>query len=109
MAATAARAASQTAPTSRSSTPASMPVGRAVSGKARHENFTVASLLLPPAQRRGLLGIYRFARLVDDAGDEAPGDRRLLLDWLEADVERMFSGRPIHPELRRLAPSTRRF
>jgi len=77
--------------------------------KASAENFTVASLLLPPSQRRALLGIYGFARLVDDAGDEAPGDRKALLDWIEDDVGRMFASRPIHPLLRRLAPSAREF
>jgi len=73
--------------------------------KASAENFTVASLLLPPPKRRALLGIYGFARLVDDAGDEAAGDRNALLDWLEADVGRMFDGVAIHPLLRRLAPA----
>jgi squalene synthase HpnC len=89
--------------------PAAMPATAAVTAKAGRENFTVASLLLPPAQRRALLGVYGFARLVDDIGDEAPGNRHALLDWLEADLGRMFDGDPIHPLLRRLAPSARRF
>ncbi|MBA3717188.1 MAG: squalene synthase HpnC [Actinobacteria bacterium] len=75
--------------------------------KAQAENFTVASLLLTRAQRRALLGIYGFARLVDDAGDEASGDREAMLEWIEDDVGRMLSGEPIHPLLRRLAPAAR--
>ena len=75
--------------------------------KAQAENFTVASLLLRRGQRRALLGIYGFARLVDDIGDETTGDRQAMLDWLEDDVERMLTGEPIHPLLRRLAPSAR--
>jgi squalene synthase HpnC len=75
--------------------------------KASAENFTVASLLLPRSKRRALLGIYGFARLVDDAGDEAAGDRAALLDWLEEDVNRMFDSVAIHPLVRRLAPAVR--
>jgi squalene synthase HpnC len=89
--------------------PAEIPTRREVMPKAGAENFTVASLLLPPSQRRALLAIYGFARLVDDAGDEAPGNRLALLDWIEDDVTRMFSGKPIHPLLRRLAPAAREY
>jgi squalene synthase HpnC len=108
MAATRTAAASTTIPR-RNSRPPEVPTRAEVMPKAGTENFTVASLLLPPSQRRALLGIYGFARLVDDAGDEAPGNRPALLDWLEEDVERMFAGEPIHPLLRRLAPSARRY
>jgi squalene synthase HpnC len=89
--------------------PAEIPTRAEVMPKAGAENFTVASLLLPPSQRRALLGIYGFARLVDDAGDEAPGNRLALLDWLEDDVNRMFAGEPIHPLLRRVAPAAREY
>jgi squalene synthase HpnC len=93
--------------TTSSSSPVGVPTRREVTPKAAAENFTVASLLLPRRQRRALLGIYGFARLVDDIGDEATGDREAMLDWLEADVERMLSGTAIHPLLRRLAPAAR--
>ena len=43
--------------------------------QARDENFPVALWLLGRRTRRQLLAIYGFARLVDDIGDEAPGDR----------------------------------
>jgi squalene synthase HpnC len=87
--------------------PSGVPTRSEVMPKAQAENFTVASLLLSRAQRRALLGIYGFARLVDDIGDETSGDRGAMLDWLEDDVDRMFTGEPIHPLLRRLAPSAR--
>ena len=86
---------------------AGAPTRAEVMPKASAENFTVATLLLPTSKRRSMLGIYGFARLVDDAGDEAAGDRTALLDWLEADVGRMFDGVAIHPLLRRLAPAVR--
>ncbi len=104
--ATRAAAPTQTAPKISGPT-MGMPGTTAVTAKAAHENFPVASLLLPPSLRRPLLGIYGFARLTDDIGDEAEGDRSALLDWLESDVGRMYDGEPIHPLLRRLAPSVR--
>jgi squalene synthase HpnC len=105
MAATRIAGASST--TSSAPPPSGVPTRAEVMPKAQAENFTVASLLLSRPQRRALLGIYGFARLVDDIGDETTGDRDAMLDWLEDDVGRMFAGRPIHPLLRRLAPSAR--
>ena len=97
-----------TGSTTTSAPPQSGVPGRTdVMPQAKAENFTVASLLLAPRERRALLGIYGFARLVDDIGDETTGDREAMLDWLEDDVGRMFTGKPIHPLLRRLAPSAR--
>lgn len=87
---------------------ASVPTAEQVMGQAAHENFPVASLLLGPATRRHLLAVYGFARLVDDLGDEAAGDRGSLLDWLEAEVDAVYAGaRPSHPLMRRLAASVR--
>jgi squalene synthase HpnC len=79
----------------------------AVLAQAKHENFPVALHLLPRRTRERLEAVYGFARLVDDAGDVATGDRVRLLDWLEADLERAFSGEPEHPLLRRLTPLAR--
>jgi squalene synthase HpnC len=73
--------------------------------QARAENFPVALRLLPREIRRHLLAIYGFARLADDLGDEAPGDRLAQLDWLEADLDRAYAGNPEHPLLQRLAPT----
>ena len=101
------RIAGTTSTTSSAPPPSALPTRAEVMPQAQAENFTVASLLLSRPQRRALLGIYGFARLVDDIGDETAGDREAMLDWLEDDVGRMFAGEPIHPLLRRLAPSAR--
>lgn len=74
--------------------------------QAGSENFPVALGILGPRRRQHLLAIYGFARLVDDAGDEASGDRVALLDAIEADLERIYApARPEHPVLRTLAPT----
>ncbi|MGW3136457.1 squalene synthase HpnC [Streptomyces sp. NPDC001139] len=93
--------------------------------KAAGENFPVAPFFLPRDWRDDLMAVYGFARLVDDIGDGdlAPGgadarllgvsaadaeDRLLLLDAFEADLDRVFSGEPRHPLLRRLQRTVRR-
>lgn len=48
--------------------------------------------------------IYGFARLADDLGDEAPGDRLAHLDALEAELDRALSGQARHELMRRLEP-----
>jgi squalene synthase HpnC len=78
-----------------------------VLAKARSENFPVALRVLPAALRRRLETIYGFARLVDDAGDEAGGDRLALLDELEADLQRAFAGEARHPLLQRVTAFVR--
>ena len=42
--------------------------------------------------RDSLLAIYGFARLVDEVGDEVAGDRLALLDWLDAELDRIYAG-----------------
>lgn len=81
----------------------------AVMARASGENFPVASRLLPRDTRRHLLAVYGFARLVDDIGDEAEGDRSRLLGWLEGEVEHLYRGEPTHPLMQRLASTVRRF
>jgi squalene synthase HpnC len=82
---------------------ASLPGAAAVMGQASEENFPVASLVLPRRVRSHLLAIYGFARLVDDVGDEVSGDRLGLLDGIEADLERLWSGdAPRQPLIARL-------
>ena len=54
---------------------------------ARRENFPVVSLLAPRWARPHLRAIYGFARLVDNLGDEAEGDRGALLDELERELD----------------------
>jgi phytoene synthase len=55
--------------------------------RSHYENFPVASLLVPRAQRRHVAAVYAFARAADDFADEGsrPIEQRLrLLDgWLE--------------------------
>jgi squalene synthase HpnC len=83
---------------------ASTPSHGAIMAQAKDENFPVASRFLPARQRRQLLAIYGVARLIDDVGDEAPGDRGELLDWLDAELDRVSAGRaPEHPAMRALA------
>ena len=89
------------------SDPGDAPLAAAVLAKARAENFPVALRLLARAARRDLLALYGFARLVDDLGDEAHGDRLAALDALEADLDRAFRGAARHPLLRRLEPVLR--
>jgi squalene synthase HpnC len=86
-------------------TPAASPDPASVMAQARHENFPVASVLLPRRMRSHLMAVYGYARLVDDAGDEAQGDRLALLDEIEADLERVWSGQPQNPLIARLQPT----
>lgn len=79
----------------------------AVMAQARHENFPVAVRLLPTAVRRHLLSLYGFARLADDIGDEAPGNRLAQLDWLAAELRRAVAGDSSHPLLRPVGVSIR--
>jgi squalene synthase HpnC len=63
------------------------------------ENFPVAPWFGLPSFTRHLTAIYRYARYVDDIGDEpAPGwdrERRLAaLDDIEAEVDGLYLGRP---------------
>jgi squalene synthase HpnC len=66
----------------------------AVLARAAAENFPVAPAVLPRALRRDLMAVYGYARLVDQLGDEAPGERAALLDEVAADVDRLAAGRP---------------
>ena len=75
--------------------------------KARNENFPVASRLLPSDVRANLMAIYGFARLADDLGDEAEGDRLALLDWLETELDRAAAANATHPVLKQLTPVIR--
>ena len=87
---------------------ADAPTRAAVMAQAGSENFPVATRLVGGRRRAHLLAIYGFARLVDDAGDEAAGDRSALLDWIEGDLERVYASRlPEHAVLRALVPTVR--
>ena len=75
-----------------------------VLGRLGGENFPVALRWLPRALRSDLIAIYGAARLIDEAGDAARGDRLALLDAVEEDVRAAFAGAARHPLLRRLTP-----
>ncbi len=83
------------------------PSPEAVMARAQTENFPVASRILPRAVRAHLLAIYGFARLVDELGDSAGGDRMAALDWLEGELDAAFEGRASHPLLIRLTGTLR--
>ncbi|EHY87946.1 squalene/phytoene synthase family protein [Saccharomonospora azurea] len=70
---------------------ASPPLER-LHSRARHENFPVALHVLPARYRRHLLTLYAFARMVDDIGDAASGDRLSLLDSVSAELDRLYAG-----------------
>ncbi|MQA73483.1 MAG: squalene synthase HpnC [Solirubrobacterales bacterium] len=95
------------APVQTESLPVALPAPDAIMDRAAGENFPVASRLLPRRQRDHLLAIYGFARLVDEAGDEAAGDRDALLDFIERELDRVFAGQPRHPLMRSLAATVR--
>jgi squalene synthase HpnC len=87
--------------------PARLPDAAAVMSKSRLENFRVASPVLPHALRADLYALYGFARLVDDIGDEAQGDRLAMLDWLDSELDALYAGRPRHELIQRLLPTVR--
>jgi squalene synthase HpnC len=86
-----------------------LPSTESVLGQAADENFPVATRLLPRAVRDHLLAVYGFARLADDIGDEAQGDRLALLDWLAEELDRASRGVATHPLLVTLTPTIRQF
>jgi squalene synthase HpnC len=87
--------------------PIGAPSAGAVMARAESENFPVASRVLPRRVRSHLLALYGFARLVDELGDSAAGDRLAALDWLSGDLDRAFEGHAEHPLLIRLEPTLR--
>ena len=68
------------------------------------ENFPVALRVLPRDVREDLTAVYRFARYVDNVGDESSGDRLLALKAIGVDLHRLYDGRASEiPEVRGLA------
>jgi squalene synthase HpnC len=92
--------------------PAQAPGAAQVLDRARRENFPVASRLFPRRVRPHLMNVYGFARLVDDIGDEAAGDRLAILDWVRSELDAVFDGAaamPSHPLLHALRHPVRVF
>ncbi|HEX6498647.1 MAG TPA: squalene synthase HpnC [Micromonosporaceae bacterium] len=76
----------------------------------RGENFPVALRVLPADTRRHLLALYRYARFLDDLGDEpqpgltGPEDRLAALDEFETRLRALYRGDAAdHPVLDGLA------
>jgi squalene synthase HpnC len=83
---------------------ADLPGAAELLSQAGAENFTVANALLGAQRRRHLMAIYGYARLVDNVGDDAPGDRRALLDVVDAELDAIYAGAsPQHPVMQELA------
>jgi len=78
------------------------PSAEAVLARAGGENFPVALRLLGSERREHLLAVYGYARLVDELGDSAPGDRDAALDWAERELDAALAGRAGHPLMARL-------
>jgi squalene synthase HpnC len=76
--------------------------------KERSENFPVALRLLPRSARTHLRAIYDVARLIDDVGDEADGDRTAQLLDLRRRLDQVWSDDPPRAgALGRLVPTVR--
>jgi squalene synthase HpnC len=77
-------------------------------GREGSENFPVALRVLPSAVRTHLKAVYDVARVIDDLGDQASGDRVAQLGEFRADLGLIWQdGTPRSPVLRRLAGTVR--
>jgi squalene synthase HpnC len=77
-------------------------------GREQTENFPVALRVLPHDHRQHLSAVYDVARVIDDLGDEAPGNRVALLTEFRDDLDVIWDGgQPRTPVLQRLAPTVR--
>jgi squalene synthase HpnC len=74
------------------------------------ENFPVALRLLPRNLRVALHALYATARVIDDIGDRAEGDRTAQLLDVRTDLARIWNGgEPNRPVLRRLVATVRQY
>jgi len=89
--------------------PPDLPVTGEVMRRASGENFKVASRLLPRRVRSELLGLYGYARLVDEIGDSYDGDRIAALDSVESSLLREIESPDpaAHPLVARAAAMVR--
>jgi len=82
-----------------------------IAARAATENFPVALFVLSANQRRHLMAIYRFARLTDQIGDAAHGDRLAMLDELQRQVNTCVdadtNAGARHPIIETLLPTIR--
>lgn len=89
---------------------AELPPEHLVLGRAGGENFPVASRLLPRHLRADLMALYGWARLVDELGDDYPGDRLGALDEVERQMRKALDGdaEGAHPLVAAMAGTVRR-
>jgi squalene synthase HpnC len=84
------------------------PLDSYLRGREKAENFPVALRVLPRDPRSHLGAVYDVARVIDDLGDDAPGDRTALLTDFRADLGVIWTGgEPRAAVLRRLAATVR--
>lgn len=90
--------------------PTAPAAGADPTARAGGENFPVALRILPATPRRHLMAIYGYARMVDDLGDEAPGDRTALLDAAETQVRGLYEERrPTNPVIAEMGRTVEAF
>lgn len=76
--------------------------------KAAGENFVVVPSAGPSALRRHLSAVYRFARYVDDLGDESARPREPRLRAVAGDVLRLYDGQSVaDPIVAGIGPTVR--
>jgi 15-cis-phytoene synthase len=75
---------------------------------ASGSSFYYAFLFLPPPRRAAITAFYAFCREVDDVADEVsdPGVAATKLAWWRSEVASSFAGKPSHPVMRALMPTT---
>jgi squalene synthase HpnC len=79
--------------------------------RARPENFTVLSLLVPADLRDDFASVYAFCRWADDLSDETgdPARALALLAWWRAELGTCYGQGPVrHPVMVALAPTIAR-
>ena len=81
--------------------------GEQIRERAAGENFPVVIPGLSRSLRRDLLALYDYARLIDQVGDDASGDRMAMLDALSKDLAKIPDAEPDNAILRRLASVVR--
>ncbi|MDQ2725085.1 MAG: squalene/phytoene synthase family protein [Actinomycetota bacterium] len=93
-------------PDAGSNWPPGLPSDGEILGRMAGENFPVATALLGSRLRGRLVALYGWARLVDQLGDDYPGDRLAALAWVDAELTRALSDPTdgtVHPLVRRAA------
>lgn len=79
--------------------------------RRHYENFTVASVLLPPGLIRHFHNLYAYCRWADDLADETAGgaESLRLLQWWREELVRCYEDHPRHPVLVALQQTIQRF